>query len=70
MEKGATSQGIEDEGQKGRDRGSGVGTHDQRWKAWKTAGSCGVMESGSSSTDTPTVTVRVLGYCWERPTVL
>ena len=41
--KGATAQGIEDEGQKG----SGAHTHDQRRKAWKTAERCGVMVSGS-----------------------
>jgi len=70
MEKGATIQGIEDEVQKGRDQGSGVSTHGQRREAWKTAGSYGVTEMGSSSTNTSTVTVRVLGYCWERPIVL
>ena len=40
--------GIEDEGQKGSDRGSDAHTHDQRREAWKTAERCGVMESGSS----------------------
>ena len=52
-------RGIEDEVQKGSDRGSGACTHDQRREAWKTAKSYGVMESGSLSTDRPTVTVRV-----------
>ena len=52
-------RGIEDEGQKGRDRGSGIDTHDKCWEAWKTERSCGVTESGSSSTDKLTVTVRV-----------
>ena len=52
-------RGIEDEVQKGSDRGSGACTHDQRQEAWKTAESCGVTESGSSSTDRSTVTVRV-----------
>ena len=61
MEKGATIQGIEDEVQKGSDQGRGTGTHDQRREAWKTAESCGVTESGSSSIDRPTVTVRVFG---------
>ena len=42
-------------------KGSGVGTHGQRWEAWKTTGSCGVTESSSSSTDKITVTVRVFG---------
>ena len=42
-------------------KGSGASTHGQRREAWKTAGSCGVMESDSSSTDRPTVTVRVFG---------
>ena len=42
-------------------KGSGASTHDQRWEVWKTAGSCGVTESGSSSTDRPTVIVRVFG---------
>ena len=59
--KGATGRGIEDEGQKRSDRGSGAHTHDQRREAWKTAESCGVMESGSSNTDRPNVTVRVFG---------
>ena len=36
-------------------------THDQRWEAWKTAESCGVTESGNSSTDRLTVTLRVFG---------
>ena len=54
-------RGIEDKGKKGSDRGSGTHTHDQRWEAWKTAESCGVTESGSSSTDRPTFTVRVFG---------
>ena len=36
-------------------------THGQRREAWKTAESCGVTESGSSSTDTPTVIVRFFG---------
>ena len=40
-------------------KGSGANTHGQRQEAWKTAGSCGVMKSSSSSTDRPTVTVRV-----------
>ena len=61
MEKGATGRGIEDEGQKGSDRGSGACTHDQRREAWKTAESCGVTESGSLSTDRLIVTVRVFG---------
>ena len=61
MEKGATIQGIEDEVQKGSDRGSRACTHDQCWEAWKAAESCGVTESGSLSTDRPTVTVRVFG---------
>ena len=39
--KGATGRGIEDEGKKRSDRGSGAHTHDQCWEAWKTAGSCG-----------------------------
>ena len=50
--------------QQGQNRGvtrSGAHTHDQRREAWKTAESCGVTESGSSSTDRPTVTVRVFG---------
>ena len=68
--KGEMGRGIEDEGQKQSDRGSGAHTHDQRWEAWKTAESCGVMESGSSSTNRLNFIVRVLGYCWERPTVL
>ena len=34
---------IEDEGQK---REAVHSTHDQCWEAWKTAESCGVMESG------------------------
>ena len=42
-------------------RGSGAHTHDQCQEAWKTAESCGVMESGSSSIDGPTFTVRVFG---------
>ena len=42
-------------------KGSGVGTHDQRREAWNTAGSCGVTESGSSSTDRTTVTIRGFG---------
>ena len=45
--KGAMGQGIEDEGQKGGNRGSGTHTHDQRREVWKTAESCGVMESDS-----------------------
>ena len=36
-------------------------THDQRREAWKTVESCGVTKNGSSSTDGPTFTVRVLG---------
>ena len=54
-------QGIEDEGQKWSDRGSDAHTHDQRQEAWKTAESCGVTESGGSSTDRPTFIVRVFG---------
>ena len=42
-------------------KGSGASIHGQRREAWKTAGSCGVIESGSSSTDRSTVTVRVFG---------
>ena len=42
-------------------KGSGASTHSQRREAWKTAGSCGVTKSGSSSTDRPTVIVRVFG---------
>ena len=42
-------------------KGSGTGTHGQRREAWNTAGSCGVTESDSSSTDRPTVTIRVFG---------
>ena len=42
-------------------KGSGASTHGQRREAWKTAGSFGVKESGSSSTDRLTVTVRVFG---------
>ena len=42
-------------------KGSDASTHGQRWEAWKTVGSCGVIESGSSSTDRPTVIVRVFG---------
>ena len=41
--------------------GSDASTHGQCREAWKTAGSCGVMERGSSSTDRLTVTVRVFG---------
>ena len=59
--KGATGQGIEDEGQKRSDRGSGAHTHDQCWEAWKTAEIYGVIESGSSSTDRPNFVVRVFG---------
>ena len=51
-------------------KGSGVGTHGQRWEAWKTAESSGVTKSGSSSTDRSTVTSQGLGYCWDRPTML
>ena len=36
-EKEQRGRGIEDKGQ----TGSSVGTHGQRWEAWKTAGSCG-----------------------------
>ena len=36
-------------------------THDQHREAWKTTESCGVMESGSSSTDRSIVTDRVFG---------
>ena len=57
-EKDQQGRGIEDEGQK---KGSSAGTHGQRWEAWKTAGSCGVTESDSSSTDRSTFTVRVFG---------
>ena len=42
-------------------KGSGASIHGQRREAWKTAGSCGVTESGSSSTDRLIVTVRVFG---------
>ena len=42
-------------------KGSGASTHGQRQEAWKTAGSCGVMKSGSSSIDRPIVIVRVFG---------
>ena len=42
-------------------KGSSAGTHGQRREAWKTAGSCGVTESGSSSIDRSTVTIRVFG---------
>ena len=59
--KEATGRGIEDKGQKGNDRGSGAHTHDQRREAWKTAESCGVTESSSSSTDRPTFAVRAFG---------
>ena len=59
--KGATGRGIEDKGEKGSDRGSDAHTHDQRREAWKTVESCGVIERGSSSTDRPTLTVRVFG---------
>ena len=54
-------RGIEDEGQKWSDQGSGAHTHDQRREAWKTAERCGVTKSGSSSTDRSTITVRVFG---------
>ena len=54
-------RGIEEKGQKGSDRGSGAHTYDQRQEAWKTAESCGVTQSGISSTDRPTVIVRVFG---------
>ena len=60
--KGAMGRGIEDKGQKGSDRGSGAHTHDQCQEAWKTTESCGVTESGSSSTNRLTVTVRVFGF--------
>ena len=40
-------------------RGSDAHTHDQRREAWKTVESCGVTESGSSSTNRLTFTVRV-----------
>ena len=36
-------------------------THDQCREAWKIAESYGVMESGSSSIDRLTITVRVFG---------
>ena len=42
-------------------KGSGASNHGQRREAWKTAGSCGVTESSSSSTDRLTVIVRVFG---------
>ena len=42
-------------------KGSGASTHGQRREASKIAGSCGVTKSGSSSTDRPTITVRVFG---------
>ena len=62
---------IKDKGQNGSDRGSGTHTRDQRQKSWKTVGSCGVTgKAAVQSTERPTVTVRVLGYCWDRPTVL
>ena len=54
-------RGIEDEVQKESNRGSSACTHDQHREVWKTAESCGVTESGSSSTDRPTVTVRFFG---------
>ena len=42
-------------------KGSGASTHGKCQEAWKTTGSYGVTESGSSSMDKPTVTVRVFG---------
>ena len=60
-EKEQRGQVIEDKLQKGRDQGSGAYTRDQHREAWKTAESCGVTESGSSSTNRPTITVRVFG---------
>ena len=46
-------------------------THDQRWEAWKTVESCGVTESGYLKYRYGRLSlVRVLGYCWDRPTVL
>ena len=64
---GATSRGIKDKGQKGSD----AHTHDQRQKLWKIARSYGVTgKAAVQSTERPTVTVRVLGFCWDRPTVL
>ena len=54
-------RGIEYKGQKGSNRRSGSHTHDQPREAWNTAESCDVTESDSSSTDRPTVTVRVFG---------
>ena len=47
--KGAMGRGIEDEGQKGSNRGSSAHTHDQRREAWKTTESCSMTKSGSSN---------------------
>ena len=59
---------IEGEGQKGEAVHS---THDQRQEAWKTTESFGVTESGYLKYRYGRLSlVRVLGYCWDRPTVL
>ena len=71
IKEGAMGRGIKDKVQKGSDRGSGAHTRDQCRKSWKTAGSYGVIgKAAVQSTERPTVTVRVFGYCWDRPIVL
>ena len=66
-EKGQRGQGIEDEGQK---REAVHSTHGQRREAWKNAESSGVTKSGYQVQICRLSLVRVLGYCWDRPTVL
>ena len=46
-------------------------THGQCREAWKTAKSCGATKSGYLKYRYGRLSlVRVLGYCWDKPTVL
>ena len=60
---------IEDKGQKSE--AVQYSTHDQCREAWKTAESCGVTGSGYLKDKEDRLSlIRVLVYCWDRPTVL